>query len=229
MTERSQLAELLRPVRHLMLDFDGPVCNVFAGRPAPGVAERLRALIAAEQDVPAELVDECDPLGFYRYTPQLSPDLAARVTQHLRAEEIEAAATAELTPGVVDVMRACRQTGRVVTVVSNNTPEAVETFLAKHDLSKYIEHVAGRSNADPALMKPSPYLLQRAADAAEARLAASALVGDSDTDIQAAHATGMTAVGYANKPGKADHFTDLHAEAIIADMRELAEALLEGQ
>jgi phosphoglycolate phosphatase-like HAD superfamily hydrolase len=226
MTERSQLAELLQPVQHLMLDFDGPVCHVFAGRPAPGVADRLRALIAAEQDVPAELAEETDPLGFYRYTPRLPPDLAARVTQHLRAEEVGAATTAELTPGVVDVMRACKQTGRVVTVVSNNTPEAVETFLSKHDLSKYIEHVSGRSNADPALMKPSPYLLQRAADAVEARLATSALVGDSDTDIEAAHATGMTAIGYANKPGKAERFAKLSAEAIISDMHELAEALL---
>jgi beta-phosphoglucomutase-like phosphatase (HAD superfamily) len=122
-------------------------------------------------------------------------------------------------------MRACRQTSRVVTVVSNNTPEAVETFLAKHDLSKYIEHESGRSNADPALMKPSPYLLQRAADAVEARLSASALVGDSDTDIQAAHATGMAAIGYANKPGKAERFAELCAEAVITDMHELAEAL----
>ena len=227
MTQRSELAELLRPVRHVMLDFDGPVCHVFAGRPAPGVADRLRALIAAEQDLPAELAEETDPLGFYRYTPQLSPNLATRVTQRLRAEEVEAAATAELTPGVVDVMRACKRTGRVVTVVSNNTPEAVETFLAKHDLSKYIEHVAGRSNADPALMKPSPYLLQRAADAADTRLAASILVGDSDTDIQAAHATGMTAIGYANKPGKAERFADLGAEAIISDMHELAAAVLD--
>jgi len=208
-----------------MLDFDGPVCHVFAGRPAPGVADRLRALIAAEQDLPSELAEEIDPLGFYRYTPQLSPNLAARVTQRLRAEEVEAAATAELTPGVVDVMRACKRTGRVVTVVSNNTPEAVEAFLAKHDLSKYIEHVAGRSNADPTLMKPSPYLLQRAADAAETRLAASTLVGDSDTDIQAAHATGMTAIGYANKPGKAKRFAELRAEAIVTDMHHLADAL----
>lgn len=228
MTERSQLAELLRPIRHVMLDFDGPVCHMFAGRPAPGVADRLRALIAAEQDVPDELADEADPLGFYRYTPQLPADLAARVTERLRAEEVEAAATAELTPGVVDVMHACKRTGRVVTVVSNNTPEAVETFLAKHDLSKYIEHVSGRSNADPALMKPSPYLLQRAADAVETRLAASVLVGDSDTDIEAAHATGMTAIAYANKPGKADRFAKLNAEAIITDMRRLATAVLEA-
>ena len=227
MTSRLQLAELLKPVRHLMLDFDGPVCHVFAGRPAAGVADRLRALIAAEQDVPAELTDEADTLSFYRFTPHLPPQLAARVSEMLRAEELEAATTAELTPGVVDVIRACRRTGRIVTVVSNNAPEAVETFLAKHDLSKYIEYVSGRSSADPALMKPSPYLLQRAADAVGTRLNACTLVGDSDTDIQAAHATAMAAIGYANKPGKADRFAELSAEAIITDMHELAEVVLE--
>jgi len=225
MTDQAQLTALLRPIRHVMLDFDGPVCHVFAGRPAAGVADRLRALIAADQDVPDELAEETDPLSFYRYTPKLPPDLAARVARRLRAEEVEAATTAELTPGVVDVIRACRRTGRVMTVVSNNTPEAVETFLAKHDLSKYIDYVSGRSTADPALMKPSPYLLQRAADAVEARLATSILVGDSDTDIQAARAARVTAVGYANKPGKTARFVALRADAIVTDMRVLARAL----
>ncbi|MET8544122.1 hypothetical protein ABZW03_26250 [Kitasatospora sp. NPDC004799] len=30
-----QLADVLRPVKHVLLDFDGPVCSVFAGLPAP--------------------------------------------------------------------------------------------------------------------------------------------------------------------------------------------------
>ncbi|MFF2541659.1 hypothetical protein ACFVUY_03765 [Kitasatospora sp. NPDC058063] len=31
-----QLADVLRPVKHVLLDFDGPVCSVFAGPARPG-------------------------------------------------------------------------------------------------------------------------------------------------------------------------------------------------
>jgi hypothetical protein len=49
-----------------MLDFDGPICNVFAGRPAPFIAERLRAIVASVATVPEVLAHESDPLGFAR-------------------------------------------------------------------------------------------------------------------------------------------------------------------
>ena len=41
MTGRS-LRQIISGTRHLLLDFDGPVCSIFAGTPAPDVARRLR-------------------------------------------------------------------------------------------------------------------------------------------------------------------------------------------
>ena len=36
-------ARLIRSANCVLLDFDGPVCSVFSGIPAPDVARRLRA------------------------------------------------------------------------------------------------------------------------------------------------------------------------------------------
>jgi phosphoglycolate phosphatase-like HAD superfamily hydrolase len=50
-------------------------------------------------------------------------------------------------------------------------------------------------------------------------------VGDSTTDIQAAHAAGVPAIGYANKPGKATCFAGYAPAAIITSMSEILSAL----
>jgi phosphoglycolate phosphatase-like HAD superfamily hydrolase len=51
------------------------------------------------------------------------------------------------------------------------------------------------------------------------------LIGDSTWDIDAAHQIDVTAIGYANKPGKADRLTAAGADAITASMNELALSL----
>ncbi|MFV2199140.1 HAD hydrolase-like protein [Nocardiopsis sp. LOL_012] len=51
------------------------------------------------------------------------------------------------------------------------------------------------------------------------------MVGDSATDIEAAHAVGAMAAGYANKPGKAERFRALGCDLVIHSMDELATAL----
>jgi phosphoglycolate phosphatase-like HAD superfamily hydrolase len=46
-------------------------------------------------------------------------------------------------------------------------------------------------------------------------------VGDSVTDIEAAHAAGTMAVGYTNKPGKAMGLRDAGADAVISSIMSL--------
>ncbi|WP_233564897.1 HAD family hydrolase [Micromonospora musae] len=48
------------------------------------------------------------------------------------------------------------------------------------------------------------------------------LVGDSVSDIEAAHAAGVAAIGYANKPGKRERFAA--ADVVIDSMAELVTA-----
>ena len=61
--QADDLAATVSPIRLLLLDFDGPICDIFAGYPAPRIAQELRDLIAAQgHTIAPALAHEQDPL-----------------------------------------------------------------------------------------------------------------------------------------------------------------------
>jgi HAD superfamily hydrolase (TIGR01662 family) len=220
----AKLSEIVARTRFMLLDFDGPVCSIFAGLPAPEVAEELRKLFTPEQ-----LTDTAkntpDPIEVFIQAAEVSPELAARVEAEMTDLEVTAATTAKPTPYVHEVLAGCRESGRTVAVVSNNSARAVNAYLDRHGLSYGIALVVARTSHDPALLKPSPHLLEIAVEKLAADPAATALVGDSLTDIEAAHRAGIASIGYANKPGKHEAMTELQAGAVITSMSDLALSL----
>jgi ribonucleotide monophosphatase NagD (HAD superfamily) len=66
---------------------------------------------------------------------------------------------------------------------------------------------------NPALLKPSRHLVDLATVGFETPPMATSLVGDSVTDIEAAQASGIGSIGYANKAGKDRAFVDAGATA----------------
>jgi beta-phosphoglucomutase-like phosphatase (HAD superfamily) len=158
----SSLQQIIARTRHLLLDFDGPVCAVFAGTPAPQVAKQLRdSLAAAGFTLPDDAEGQDDPLEVFRAIAQGSND-AAMLAQHvLTALEVRAVKTAQPTRGSADLITAYR-TGRTVTIVSNNSGAAINAYLANHRLADYIKAVVARDDHDPERMKPSPYRVREA-------------------------------------------------------------------
>jgi phosphoglycolate phosphatase len=228
--ERS-LAATVAPIRVLLLDFDGPICDIFAGYPAPKIAEELRDLIAARGHAVAPvLAGEQDPLQVLRVVARLyADDVTEEVADAFRAAELAAVETAQPTPGAADVLEAAISTGRLLSVVSNNSREAVTKYLDARGLSRYFERVVGRYDGmSPALLKPSPHLVELAVVGLDIALETTALVGDSTTDIEAAQAARMLSVGYANKTGKRRAFAEGGATAVIDSMADLATALREA-
>jgi phosphoglycolate phosphatase-like HAD superfamily hydrolase len=219
------LADLLGRSKHVMFDFDGPVCSVFAGRPAPAVAERLRRLVQTSTVLPPSLAAESDPMMFLYAAPALPTALAEQVRQQFHEEELAAIETAAPTPGAHNAIAECYRAGKIVSVVSNNGAGAVEAYLQHHDLAKYVAFVSARRSPDPGLLKPNPYLLLAAIRAAEQQPEHSVLIGDSVTDIEAAHAAQLPAIGYANKPGKRESFAEARAEVVVTDMSEVARSV----
>ncbi|WP_346537632.1 Imm21 family immunity protein [Micromonospora sp. DPT] len=220
-----RLAEISERAEAVLLDFDGPICSVFAGKSAPSIAADLRQLIVSEGvDLPDQLRDQDDPLELFRATTAFAPQLADTVSAALEAAEVEAAATAETTIGAFDVVCACLATGRALAIVSNNSTAAISTYLARRARARYFAFVIGRGER-PELMKPSPIPVVQALQALNVRPSAAVLVGDSTTDIEAAHAAGVACIGYANKPGKAESLAAAGADAIVTDMSDLAAVL----
>jgi HAD superfamily hydrolase (TIGR01509 family) len=227
MTARQGRADdVLRPVKHVLLDFDGPVAAVFAGYPAAEVARDLRDRVtSAAGSVSADWAAETDPLALLRRVAADRGDLTLEADRHLSRLEQEAVATARPTPGAESFLRACADAGRSVWVVSNNAGGAISSYLAAHGLSDLVSGVFGRQEGDPSSMKPSPRLLLDAVAAAGASTAQCVFVGDAVRDVEAANAAGMPAIGYANKPGKADRLAAAGAVVVLDSMTELAAAV----
>lgn len=227
------LIDLLEDVEHVMLDFDGPVCFVFGGDPAPGVAERLRNLAKSAYELPKSLRLTDDPLDFLELASGDAGPFGRRIGAAVRDAEVAAVRTAIATPGATSVLTAAKRSEREMSIVSNNSREAVETYLADRGLITYFETIEGRVGSDVEQLKPSPYLLTNALSAYASRRGstleqarrASVFVGDSIIDVQAASAAGVACIAYANKPGKQRRFEDSDAVAVISTMDELARAL----
>ena len=227
MITSSELSELLARTRHVLLDFDGPVCSVFAGITATTVACRLtKILTGAALTPPTQITQTDDPFQVLRYTLAHAPELTAQIEAAFRADEIAAVATAAPTPGAAQTIRACHDTDRTVAIVSNNSDDAVHTYLDLHHLTDQIDYISARTPADVTRLKPHPHLVTQATHALHAQPTTCVLIGDSLTDIHAAHTAGVPAIGYANKTNKPAHFTDTTATAIITCMIDLATALV---
>ncbi|MBL6277215.1 HAD family phosphatase [Micromonospora fiedleri] len=225
----ADLGRLLGEVDALLLDFDGPVCSIFAGYPAPQVAAELVDVLRQHGvDVPPELASEPDPLEVLRRTGAAGDqDVTRAVEDALCAAERRAVETAEPTPYGREVIVAARQAGMPVAVVSNNSAGAVSAYLAAQRLAGHVSPVIGRAYADPDRMKPNPAPIVQAARAVGVPSIRCVLVGDSLSDIEGARAAGVRMIAYANRPSKVEPFRSAGADAVITSMGEIASVLVE--
>jgi HAD superfamily hydrolase (TIGR01662 family) len=214
-------AELVASKPHVLLDFDGPVCAMFGIAGDRTIARALVELLGSRGvPVPADLADTTDPFAMLRYSATVPEQLAA-VDTEFRRREVEAARTAPPTPGATEAIRALVAAGHTVTIVSNNSTDAVEAYAKVHDLAGLLAGISAREDPNPALLKPSPYLLNHAARAVGAEPSDCVMVGDSSTDIEAARHAGTAVIAYANKPGKRETFASQQPLTIIEHMSAL--------
>ncbi|WP_019856214.1 HAD family hydrolase [Actinopolyspora mortivallis] len=230
MTEHSadqrRLREILTTKSCVMLDFDGPVCAVFTGLAASTVA--ARALDAIRHAGYADLAQRCetnDPLELLSLLAADGPELVEDVEAVVRSSEIEAVSSAAPTPGAVELIERCHASGRSLCIVSNNADSAVSAYLAEHGLTDPVDAIAARRPDDATYLKPDTRLLQRAAEATGTSPAACTLVGDSPSDVKAAHAFGAPAIGYANKPDKFERLTNAGADTVTEQLKPITSTL----
>ncbi|MFG1607184.1 HAD family hydrolase [Actinoplanes sp. NPDC049265] len=223
----ADLARLLAEVDAILLDFDGPVCGIFAGYPAPKIAAELVELLQRRGvDLPPDLAAETDPLEILRWTGSVGDQAVTRAVEDaLCAAECRAVESASPTPYGREVIVAAQQAGLLVAAVSNNSAGAVTAYLTAHRLAGYVSPVIGRAYAEPSRMKPNPEPILQAVQALDIPPGQAVLVGDSLSDIVGATAAGVRSIGYANRPAKVDAFQE--ADVVIESMGALAKALVE--
>ncbi len=228
MSTADEMARLLTCGGPVLLDFDGPVCSIFARYQAPVIARELVDLIQRQGvALPGTVANEPDPLEVLRWAGRdTTANLTIAVEDALCAAELEAAKTAEPTPFGREVIVAAYQIGRPVAVVSNNSAVAIAAYLAAHRLAGHVASVVGRAYADPARMKPNPEPILSAARALASDPGDCILIGDSLSDVDCARVAGVPVIGYANKSPKAERLRSAGADAVVTSMGDIAAALL---
>ncbi|MGX8907431.1 HAD family hydrolase [Streptomyces netropsis] len=223
----STLAEVLGATRAVLFDFDGPICDVFAGLPAHGVAMDLaRAVASLDANLGGKARAMDDPMEILRLAPQGGESVLSGIEDALTSAEIAAVKVAgPPITGAVEALEAAHSSGRKIAVVSNNSGDCVREFLTRHGLGHLVHEVIGRAAYRPDLMKPAPHSLLLAAQRLGIAPEWCTLIGDSVTDIEAADAAGAMAIGYANKPGKNLALAEAGADAVVTDMGTVAMAL----
>jgi len=218
------LRRILANTEALLLDFDGPICSVFAGFPARVVAEQLRQVLAqgGHDDLPSNVAFSTDPFDVLRHAATLGQVEAEYVEAAFRAHEVEAVHSARPTRDSHRTIANWKSAGKKVAIVSNNSTVAIQAYLAINKLSDYVDVVAGRESSAVSLLKPSPYLVRLAAKKLDMTPNCCTLIGDSSSDIQAAHAGGVEAVGFANRPEKIDRLRLENPRIVITQMAKVA-------
>jgi len=220
MDQRRRLAGLVAATRYVLLDFDGPICDLFAGLPPDLIAAALLDELASlvEGAVDEDLTGIDDPLDLLDGVSEIYPELTGRMDASVREAEVDAAGLAPVTPGAKAFLEACAASGRPVAIVSNNGAEAVRALLTRNGLSGLVRHVEGR-DPDPRLMKPDPTPLLRAMRALGADPTSTTMIGDSSSDLLAARASGIEAIALLDAPPPAGPDS---AQAWVTGMGTLA-------
>lgn len=210
------LAEILSRARAVLFDFDGPLCDVFAGLPASKIAEELNKLLA-------EPVETDDPMAVLQTAALEGAHTAAAVDEKLREAERAAIEVASENRDGLAALNACRQAGHLVGIVSNNDETAIRAFMARSGIPD-VELVIGRADGRPDLMKPNPWPLREALVRLGCTPAEAVFIGDSDSDIEVSQLVGVVCVALANKLGKRQRFesTGVH---VIDSMAAVAAAM----
>ncbi|GLW09372.1 hydrolase [Microtetraspora sp. NBRC 13810] len=219
----ADVQRLLADATHVLFDFDGPICSIFAGLPAPTVAAALRDYIGPLGiDLPGHIMSESDPLEILRHAASAGPMVAETVEAGLRGLELQAALRAAPTPHADAAIHQLHTSGRRLAVVSNNSDAAIKVYIDHRDLSGYFAAISARTLfQDPALLKPHVHLIIEAIKRLDAAPSRCVLIGDSVTDIQAAIKAGVPGIGYANTPAKEYSLAEAGAHAVINDMAQL--------
>lgn len=221
----TSLSDLLKSSDALLLDFDGPICRLFAGYPADAVASEVRDFLSRKGVQVPQQHQGPDPLKLFQWSASAYPELSALTEARLISAECTAAHTAEPTAGSRELITAASRHRVPVAIVSNNSGEAIQVYLSTHDLADAVSTVVGRPPGHPERMKPRPDLLNLAMQKLSVTPGRSIFVGDAMTDVEAARLGGVACIGYAKDSTRVTGLLEAGADAVVESMAEVVQAL----
>jgi myo-inositol-1(or 4)-monophosphatase len=215
------LDEILSQARHLIFEFDGPICDLTAAMPA-STADQLRVIVRAQTgEIPAAIQAMSDPIEIIGRAVAISPSLAAGLDAKLTSIERTAADTARPAAYVHEALAACRDSGRTPAVISRNATQAVSSYLDKHGLGDQARNVTALASFPPGHLQTFPHLLEDTIHALGATPADCALITATEAGIDTAQGIGAHAIGYATTPAASERLTAAGAACVIPSLADL--------
>ncbi|MEV0042407.1 DUF2332 family protein [Nocardia rhamnosiphila] len=225
-----RLRAVLESTEYVLVQVNGPICDFYAHLSRAELADRLcRRLTDEGFDLPREVVEAQDPMAVLRFVSPLH-HLAqiARVAELLTELEVEAARSAEPTPGARALLEALERSGRPLVLVDPISEEAIREYMGRHGLGDLSAKVVGRRvvGMDRAFFQPNSLPLGWAlaalntASASEER--GCLVIGNA---IAAANSAGLRSIGYAAEPGNAEALARAGAVAVVTDLHRITECV----
>jgi HAD superfamily hydrolase (TIGR01509 family) len=228
----ADLRELITRARFVLWDFDGPICRLFAGHSAEGVADGLvdwlenRGLhhLLTEADR-----ESLDPHVVLRAVDRRHPgsDLVAELEERLTQEELKATSSAMPTAYADPLIRTWAAKGLGLAVTTNNSPRVVAEYLTGRGLTScFLPHVYGRTQ-DLHLLKPHPHCLHRALNALGSAPETALMIGDTPSDFLAARDAGVPFLGYARNERKEKLLRGAGATTVVGSLEAVLNVVRE--
>ncbi|WP_367133554.1 HAD family hydrolase [Saccharothrix sp. HUAS TT1] len=220
------LQRILNTTRGFLFDFDGPICSIFANLSASYVAHQLRSVLmrCGHKVLPQEVSTSDDPFDVLRYARLLGMEEFHEVEQALTECEVAASETATPTAGAEKLIESLAARHFDLAIVSNNSADAIRSYMNRHGLVKAFKCITGREGG-PENLKPAPTPILKAMHDIGRLPHSCLLIGDSASDMVAAKKASSLALGYANKPHKAQTLFQAGADAVVTQLESVQRAL----
>ena len=217
-------------VKAVMLDLDGTLINS-----APEIASAINLMLAdlnrpvlpAKQvesyigEGAAVLIKRClnSQLDISRLNDEPDAALFAQAEKLFFAHYANNVIDSKPYDGVVEGLQALRNKGLKLACVTNKPEKFTLPLLQKSGLAEFFEIVVSGDSLPK--KKPDPMQLQHICAKLEVHIFEAMLVGDSETDIAAAHAAGcfIVTVPYGYNQGRP--INEATVDAMVADLTEL--------
>lgn len=226
----ADLREMITRARVVLWDFDGPICRLFAGHSAEGVADGLvewlegRGLHGLLTESERESLD---PHVVLRAVDRRHPgsDLVTELEERLTQEELKATATAMPTAWADPLIRTLVALGLRLAITTNNSPQVATAYLAGRGLTScFAPHVYGRTQ-ELSHLKPDPHCLNRALRAMGSAPGTALMIGDTPSDFLAAREAGVPFLGYARNERKEKTLRGAGATAVVNSLETVLTAV----